>query len=57
VSKFDVYAVISFGASIATHLRPFLIGCCKNDNFAGVMVCLSLNSGMQMIVDIFIFVW
>jgi hypothetical protein len=53
VFKFDVYAVIYFDSSMATCLRPILLGCCKNDDFAGVMVCLSLNSGMQLIVSIF----
>jgi hypothetical protein len=57
VLKFDVYAAISFGSSIAMHLRPLLLGCCKNEGFTGDVVCLSLNSGMQMIVSIFVFGW
>jgi hypothetical protein len=56
VFKFDVYAVISFGSSMATHIRPLLLGCCRNEDFVGVIVCLSLNIGMQMIVGIFAFV-
>jgi hypothetical protein len=34
--KFDVYAVIYFGSIMAMHLRPLLLGCCKNDDFDGL---------------------
>jgi hypothetical protein len=38
VNKFYIYTVIYFGSSMAMHLRPLLLGCCKNEDFAGVMV-------------------
>jgi hypothetical protein len=57
VFKFDVYAVFYFGSSIATRLRPLVLGCCKNNSFTVVVICLSLDSGMQLIIGIFFVGW
>jgi hypothetical protein len=45
---------LCFFSSIATHLRPLLLGCCEEDGCSGIVVCLIIIIEMQLIIGIFL---
>jgi hypothetical protein len=49
-----MYTVISFGSSTAMRLLSLLLGLCKNGVVSGIVVCLYLDSEMQLNVGIFV---
>jgi hypothetical protein len=57
VFKFEIYVDISVGSVMATRLRPLVCGCCLNNDFTGVVLCLVHLRGMQVIVGILVFAW
>jgi hypothetical protein len=57
VLRFHVNIEISLGWTMVTRVRPFLCGCCLNDDLAGFVLCLVSVRGMQVLMGILVFVW